>query len=273
MPPIRPAALLLVALAVGAVTVVAQAPAPPPAQPPTGAAPGTPGQRGARGPEEPPKNLQVLPKDFTRRQVIDVMRGFTAALDVECTFCHAAKDPKDFSTIDFASDEKEEKRTARVMIGMVKTINADYISKVGMPGAEVRCVTCHHGQERPRTLEDALAEPLAGGGAARALARYKELRDKYYGRAVFDFGPDPLAMLGGQLARDKKFADAVLLLQFNAQQFPDSQRTLAILADVQAASGDRSGAVATLEKLLVLDPDNERAKRRLEELSQPEAKE
>lgn len=272
MKPIRHAAALVVALALGAaMTVLAQAPSPLP--PPPGA--GAPGARGPgmSPPEEPPKNLQVLPKDLTRRQVIEIMRGFTAALDVECTFCHVAKDPKDFSTVDFASDDKEEKRNARVMIGMVKAINENYISKVAMPGdAEVRCVTCHHGQPHPRTLEEALAEPLAEGGAEKALARYKELREKYYGRAVFDFGPDPLAMLGGRLARDQKLADAMAILQFNAQQFPDSQRTLGILADVQAASGDKAGAIATLKKVLVLDATNERAKQRLEELSQPEKK-
>jgi hypothetical protein len=267
MKSIRPAVVVVIALALGAaVTVLAQTPTPPPPGPP-------PGAPGMRPPEEPPKNLQVLPKDLTRRQVIDIMRGFTAALDVQCTFCHVAKDPNDLSTADFASDDKEEKRNARVMIGMVKAINENYISKVAMPGgAEVRCVTCHHGQAHPRTLEEALAEPLAEGGAEKALARYKELREKYYGRAVFDFGPDPLAMLGGRLAREQKLADAIAILQFNAQQFPDSQRTLGILADVQAANGDKAGAIVTLKKLIALDPTNERALHRLEELSQPEKK-
>ena len=267
MKPIRPAILLLAVLAVGAaVTVVAQNP--PPASPPgaTPAAP-PPNSPGAR-PEEPPKNLQVLPKTWSRREVIDVMRTFTAALDVECTYCHAAKDPKDFKTIDFASDEKEEKKTARLMLRMVKTINDDYVSKVAMPGdAPVRCSTCHRGQTHPQTLEDALADSLAEGGAAKALVKYKELRDKYYGRAAYDFGPDSLAMLGGRLAREQKFADAISILQYNAQQYPDSQRTLGILADAQAANGDRAGAVETLKKLLALDPENGRAKQRLEELS------
>jgi len=63
---------------------------------------------------------------------------------------------------------------------------------------------------------------------------------------VFDFGPDPLAMLGGRLAREQKLADAIAILQFNARQFPDSQRTLGILADVQAANGDKASAIATL---------------------------
>jgi hypothetical protein len=268
MKPIRPAVVALVALTLAAAAVVlAQG---PPQAPPAGA----PGARGpgGRGPEEPPKNLQVLPKDLTRRQVIDIMRGFATALDVECSFCHAAKDPKDPETLDFASDEKDEKKTARLMIGMVKTINTQYIEKVAMLGddVEVSCVTCHRGRTEPQTLEQALERPLSEGGATAALKTYGELRAKYYGRAAFDFGPDSLAMIGGKLAREQKFADARALLEFNARQFPDSQRTLAILADVEAASGDRAGAIATLKQLLSLAPDNERAKQRLEELSQPE---
>lgn len=265
---IRPAVLILCGLAIGAaVTVFAQSSPPP--QPPQGGAPAAP-PAGAPPPrvEEPPKNLQVLPKTLSRREVIDIMRTFTVALDVECTYCHAAKDPKDFRTIDFASDEKEEKGTARVMLKMVKTINDDFVSKVAMPGdAPVRCSTCHRGQTHPQTLEDALADSLHEGGATKALAKYKELRDKYYGRAAYDFGPDTLAMMGGRLAREEKFADAIAILQFNAQQYPDSQRTLGILAEAQATSGDRAAAVETLKKLLALDPTNERAKHRLEELS------
>jgi hypothetical protein len=250
-------------LTLAAVTLVAQA---PPAQAPAPAPPSAAAPRA----EEPPKNLQVLPKDLTRRQVIDIMRGFTAALDVQCTHCHYAKDPKDFSTIDFASDEKEEKKTARVMLRMVKTINDEYVSKVAMPSSpEVRCFTCHHGQTRPRTLEDSLAPALAEGGAKQALARYAELREKYYGRAVYDFGPDTLARMGQSLAREQKLADALAILEFNAQQYPDSARTLAVLADVQAASGNREGAIATLKKLLALEPDDARTKQRLEELSKP----
>src|SRR5690349_12663013 len=52
------------------------------------AAPG--GGQGRGG--EPPKNLQVLPKDMPRNQVTALMRTFTAALGVRCEHCHA-EDP------------------------------------------------------------------------------------------------------------------------------------------------------------------------------------
>ncbi len=257
----RCAGWLVGVLTLAAVALIAQTPPAPAPAPSASAAP-------APRAEVPPKNLQVLPKDLTRRQVIDVMRGFTAALDVQCTYCHAAKDPEDFSTIDFASDEKEEKQTARVMLRMVKTINDEYVSKVAMPGSSgVRCFTCHHGTTHPTTLEDKLAPALAQGGAKAALETYAELKQKYYGRAAYDFGPDTLARIGQSLAREQKLTDALAILEFNAKQYPDSTRTLAVLADVQASSGNREAAIATLKKLLALEPGDERTKQKLDELN------
>jgi len=59
--------------------VTAQAPAPPAA-----------GQGQGRGaaPQPPPQNLQVLPKDMARPQVVQIMQQFIAALGVTCAVCH-----------------------------------------------------------------------------------------------------------------------------------------------------------------------------------------
>ena len=47
---------------------------------------GTPPQ--GRGNQQPPQNLQVLPKDMPRQQVVQLMQGFTGALGVRCEYCH-----------------------------------------------------------------------------------------------------------------------------------------------------------------------------------------
>src|SRR5215470_8328570 len=95
--------------------------------------------------QAPPKNLQVLPKDTSSADVISMMRGFSFALNVRCEFCHAAKSGSDSEGLDFASDEKETKRTARVMLRMTEAINHDFVSKVAKtPAAPVECFTCHH---------------------------------------------------------------------------------------------------------------------------------
>ncbi|MBM3820998.1 MAG: hypothetical protein FJW14_18560, partial [Acidimicrobiia bacterium] len=74
-------ALALVILAVPAVS----------AQAPQGRAGGAAQGRGGRGaaPALPePTNLQILPKDMTRQQVVPIMQGFNAALGVACNYCH-----------------------------------------------------------------------------------------------------------------------------------------------------------------------------------------
>lgn len=99
-----------------------------------------------------PKNLQVLPKDISGPQLIATMRGFTKALGVECSFCHA-EDPQTHR-LDFASDAKPDKTTARTMIRMTEEINAKYLSTVNDPDASqeqktVTCGTCHRGMSMP----------------------------------------------------------------------------------------------------------------------------
>lgn len=99
-----------------------------------------------------PKNLQVLPKDISGPQLIATMRGFTKALGVECSFCHA-QDPQTHRP-DFASDAKPDKTTARTMMRMTEEINAKYLSTVNDPDAApdqktVTCGTCHRGQSMP----------------------------------------------------------------------------------------------------------------------------
>jgi hypothetical protein len=142
------------------VTIAAQAQQAPPAQ---GARPG--------GPAQGPKNLQVLPKDWTNQQVQAFMRTFTNGLGVQCPYCHVGT-PQDRSL-----DDKKEKLTARKMITMTLAINDQYLKDVGEPapaaaaapaaGApaptgpalpaavaslKVTCYTCHRGTTKPLTV-------------------------------------------------------------------------------------------------------------------------
>ena len=80
------------------------------------AAPQGGGGRGG-GPQVPaPKNLQFFPKDMTGQQILPIMQNFNAALGVNCTYCHNSEPPVDNPKNDFASDEKETKKKARVML-------------------------------------------------------------------------------------------------------------------------------------------------------------
>jgi hypothetical protein len=114
---------------------------------------------GGRGAAPPPVNLQVLPKDWTRQQVVQVMQGFNMALGVACNYCHiemvgAPPNEKGVIPIDAAPDDKQTKKTARVMMRMVGQINETLSGQLGKPASEVvrvQCVTCHRGSAIPKT--------------------------------------------------------------------------------------------------------------------------
>ena len=106
-----------------------------------------------------PSNLQVLPKDLTFKQVHEIMEHWAGDLGVHCDTCHAA-DPNNVGPngrprLNFASDEKDEKKMARIMYTMTEDIKANYVAKVAAmdkmsePAAPVTCGTCHRGHIDP----------------------------------------------------------------------------------------------------------------------------
>lgn len=101
-----------------------------------------------------PTNLQVFPKDIPKPALIQAMRGFTQALGVRCEFCHVGEG-NDLSTFDFASDDRRQKRNARLMLGMTTDLNSKYLADIPEPRPDatpaVACYTCHRGQTRPLT--------------------------------------------------------------------------------------------------------------------------
>jgi len=86
------------------------------------------------------RNLQVLTEVQSKEQLQKIMEGIADALGVKCNYCHDVNN--------YASDVKETKKKARVMLKMVMTINRDFIN---WEGAEVvDCYTCHRGQTKPQ---------------------------------------------------------------------------------------------------------------------------
>ena len=227
-----------------------------------------------RGGGEPPKNLQVLPKDMPRQQVLGVMRQFTAALGVNCAHCHAeaanqpAPDPAAGGRggrgggpqLDYALDDKENKKIAREMMKMVMDINGKYLPATGRHFTDltrVSCETCHHGLAKPRTLRAAMTEAVQASGADSAIKLYRALRLRYYGSAAYDFSEPSLNETGNQLGQvaDQRQA-ALAILRLNLEFFPTSVPTLTNLANISVAMGDTAGAVAAINQALQVQPDN-----------------
>jgi len=126
-----------------------------------------PGQGRAGGaPQAPPANLQVLPKDIPRPQLLQTMQAFNQALGVQCGHCHqftAAGDPMN----DMASDVKPQKNAARAMLRMVAAVNPQVqqaVSKTADTAVRVGCWTCHRGQAIPEAPPPLPAPAPRGGG-------------------------------------------------------------------------------------------------------------
>ncbi len=222
-------------------------------------------------PQQPPPltNLQLYPKDTPRPQLVATMQGFVQALGVQsaggCGYCHAGTAP----AFDFASDAKPAKTVARKMILMAREITAKLPEITGKPAAEVtglRCATCHRGVAIPKLLPDLLTETATKSGTTAAVQQYRELRTKYYGGQSYDFSENALVAMATPLINGNKPDDAMTWLQLNAEFYPRSSATYAALGQAYAKKNDTQNAIKSFEKAVELDPDNQNAKRQLEQM-------
>jgi len=181
---------------------------------------------GATWPPEKFTNLKVLPNDIPRRDLIDMMGGFTRALGVRCTYCHVGEEGQPLATYQFEKDDKATKRKAREMIRMVNDLNGRYLSGLeerSDPPIRVECVTCHRGAEMPRMLEDVLLRTYRSNGIDSTLSTYGALRDRYYGRFTYDFGSVPLTVVASKLWDEDHREDALRLFELNVEKNPTSE--------------------------------------------------
>ena len=105
-------------------------------------------------------NLQVLPKDITKAQLVQTMKSFAQSTGMRCVACHVSSDPNDrqgndLSKINFADDSKKNKKIARLMLEMTMRMNKEDLPKVVALGENpdevgpVTCFTCHQGKRHP----------------------------------------------------------------------------------------------------------------------------
>ena len=223
-------------------------------------------------------NLQVWPADTPRAVVLNFMNAFDRSLGVECSYCHVQNNGR----FDFASYEKREKRVARKMILFRDSINVELAAIVdkpvtagptsveARPGAPTRvlCASCHHGLPVPVPLGEVISEVEKTGGVNAGLAKFKELRTKFYGGQQYDFTDYALVGIANTALNAKRPDDAMRYLQANLEYFPKSSQTYQMMAQVKNAKGDKPGAIKDLETAVQLDPQNNQAKNQLQQLKQ-----
>ena len=111
------------------------------------------------------KNVKLL-GDLPVSQFIPVMNYFAVSMGRRCNFCHVNNNGQ----WDYASDEKQEKNTARQMIKLVLDTNKTLATLKLDP---ISCYTCHRGRNSPQSvpvLPLPQPSPPPGGGAARGTA-------------------------------------------------------------------------------------------------------
>ncbi len=223
---------------------------------------------GGQPPPPPPMtNLQIIPKDTPRPQVIATMQAFTQSLGVACNYCHVQEGRGGRN--DFASDEKAPKKAARGMMLLAREVNTKLPEAVGKAAdatTRVGCATCHRGVPIPKQIADVVADASATGGSAAGLTKFKELREKFYGGQSYDFSEGGLLAVAQRAQTANKTDDAIAYLQANLEYYPKSARTYVAMAQLKNGKGDKAGAIAALEKAVELDPANAQAKAQLENL-------
>lgn len=199
-----------------------------------------------------PINLQVL-GDISYEDLMTVMGDFAQALGVGCEHCHL-QTAKTEAQFDYVSDQMETKLVAREMISMTQVINEELLPLTGRGDSmvQVECVTCHHGQPRPRTLEAVLLEKLVEDGVEASTIEYGRLREAYYGRAVYDFGEFTLLSLARELRQTGEDAAEQRILELNLEHFPASYMTHSQMASRWEAKGDTSAALDSYAEALRL---------------------
>lgn len=218
-------------------------------------------------------NVKVMPKNTPVMQVVGIMRNVTGALGVRCQFCHVGQEGMPLAQFDFAKDEKRTKLTARQMMRMVEEINRRLDTlpehEKMTSHVEVTCMTCHRGVSRPMPLEQVIQETAQTTGADSASRVYRALRERYFGRAAYDFGEPSLNIAAFRLGRAGKYDEAFAILRLNEEQFPGSSNLAVFRGNITLMKGDTAGAIAAFREAVRRDSTNGEAQGRLRQFTRP----
>ena len=213
-------------------------------------------------------NLQVLPKDTSRADLVGEMRKIAGALGARCTTCHVG--PDNLEGMDFATDERPAKQTARTMMRMVQSINANFMTALPAAAAarqQVTCITCHRrSMKPPAPLSDMLSATIAAEGPQAGIAQYRKLRAEMLETGLYDFREPTLNIVATTLRDQKKLPEALEILKFNAEVFPKSIAAQLIVGDLAAQLKDVTTATTAYRRVLEIEPGNQAAVRGLANL-------
>ena len=191
--------------------------------------------------------------------IMPLMQEIVTGLGVQCEYCHSARG---------SGQPEPKKEIARQMIAMTRDLNARVQTATGKTDAEVtqvKCITCHHGVPIPKQLPEIVLQTYRTKGTAAAAEQYRDLHQRFYGRAAYDFGEDTLIGVAQPLASAKP-DDAIVLLKLNLEFYPQSAKTYAAIGFAYTRKYDDATAITYYEKAVELDPGNGVNRGQLEQL-------
>ena len=119
------------------------------------------------------------------------------------------------------------------------------------------------GKDKP-SIGELMSRTLETGGAAAAVAQYRELRQQKPDE--YNFGAPQLGILVNRLMQRRKLQDALTVLALGTEVYPEEPGFQARLGEAWAALGDRAKAIAAYEKAQSLNPDGTESKEMLRRL-------
>src|SRR5712691_11162011 len=194
--------------------------------------------------------VQQPPPRPTTLNLLAYMHSFTEALGVTCEYCHVAPVNSGLP--------QPKKDIARTMIAMTRDLNTQVqlaTGKAPVEATRVECVTCHRGVTIPKPLGQIISDTLQYKGADAAIAQYRELRTRYYGRGSYDFGEDELVKVARPIAPVRP-DDAITLLELNIEFNPRSAKSYALMGFAYTRKFDDESAIAHVQKAVDLEPEN-----------------
>jgi pimeloyl-ACP methyl ester carboxylesterase len=111
-----------------------------------------------------------------------------------------------------------------------------------------------------------LRKSIAEVGVTAAIARYREMRQRYPAEY---FREHVLNVLGYERLRAERAEEAVALFKLNVEMYPGGYNGYDSLGDGYLALGNREAAAASYKKALELNPDSRNTAQKLKKLESP----
>jgi FKBP-type peptidyl-prolyl cis-trans isomerase len=120
---------------------------------------------------------------------------------------------------------------------------------------------------KARSLSDALSKTLSEKGVEAMTAEFHSLKNG--GDPDLYIGESDLNGFGYRLLRKKQLKEAIEVLKFNVELYPQSANVYDSLGEAYMVLGDNEKAMENYQKALAIDPTMESAKQALKKLTGP----